>query len=160
MASSSAAERSQADDKLRHRRGEQVVLTFSGQGMGNFVNGCVIIIFMAIFGMTGPKLDKTASRNVLMIQFAVGAAVSVFLVLWRYFKLQESKVWEQEKKDFEEVTEKELHKSKRFMTANAFYNFWPRLTATSLAWVVNDFAFYGNKPFQSTFIALLYPKAH
>ncbi len=31
MASSSAAERSQADDELRHRRGEQVVMTFSGQ---------------------------------------------------------------------------------------------------------------------------------
>jgi hypothetical protein len=35
----------------------------------------------------------------------------------------------------------------------------PRLTATSLAWVANDFAFYGNKLFQSTFIALLYPQA-
>jgi MFS family permease len=159
MASSSAAERSQADDALRHRRGEQVVLTFSGQGMGNFVNGCIILIFMAIFGMTGSTLDRTASRNVLMIQFAVGAAVSVFMVLWRYFKLQESKVWEKEKQDFEEVTQKELHRSKRFMTINAFSNFWPRLTATSLAWVANDFAFYGNKLFQSTFIALLYPKA-
>jgi hypothetical protein len=31
MASSSAAERSQADDELRHRRGEQVVMVFSGQ---------------------------------------------------------------------------------------------------------------------------------
>lgn len=27
-----------------------------------------------------------------MIQFAVGAAVSVFMVLWRWWKLQESKV--------------------------------------------------------------------
>lgn len=60
--------------------------------MGNFVNGCVILIFMAIFGMTGTTLDRTASRNVLMIQFAVGAAVSVFMVIWRYLKLQESKV--------------------------------------------------------------------
>jgi hypothetical protein len=31
MASASAAERSQSDEALRHRRGEQVVLTFSGQ---------------------------------------------------------------------------------------------------------------------------------
>jgi hypothetical protein len=31
LASSSAAERSQADDELRHRRGEQVVLVYSGQ---------------------------------------------------------------------------------------------------------------------------------
>ncbi|WIA41970.1 hypothetical protein OEZ86_009273 [Tetradesmus obliquus] len=159
MASASAAERSQSDEALRHRRGEQVVLTFSGQGMGNFVNGCVILIMMAWFGMTGPTLDPTKARDVISIQFAVGAAVSVFMVLWRWFKLKESEVWEAEKHDFDEITENELHKGKRFLTLNAFANFWPRLTATSMAWVANDFAFYGNKLFQSTFIALLYPKA-
>jgi hypothetical protein len=68
-------------------------------------------------------------------------------------------VWEAEKHDFDEITANELHKSKRYLTLNAFTNFWPRLTATSMAWVANDFAFYGNKLFQSTFIALLYPKA-
>lgn len=62
------------------------------QGMGNFVNGCVILIVMSFYNMTGPTLDPIKSRNTIMIQFAVGAAVSVFLVLWRYFKLQESKV--------------------------------------------------------------------
>lgn len=35
--------------------------------------------------------------------------------------------------------------------------FGPRLFVTSFAWVANDFAFYGNKLFQSTFIAALYP---
>jgi hypothetical protein len=40
----------------------------------------------------GSKLDATHSRNVIMIQFGVGAAVSVFMVLWRWWKLQESKV--------------------------------------------------------------------
>jgi MFS family permease len=44
MASSSAAERSEADDRLRHRRGEQVVLVFSGQvrvfGMAVTFNTC------------------------------------------------------------------------------------------------------------------------
>lgn len=39
----------------------------------------------------------------------------------------------------------------------AFRKYWPRLMATSLAWVANDFAFYGNKVFQSTFISILYP---
>lgn len=62
------------------------------QGMGNLVNGCVILICMAMFGLTGPTLDPIGSRNVMMIQFAVGAAVSVFMVLWRYFKLKESAV--------------------------------------------------------------------
>jgi hypothetical protein len=42
MASSSAAERSEADDRLRHRRGEQVVLVFSGQ-VGVF--GCLMVFW-------------------------------------------------------------------------------------------------------------------
>jgi hypothetical protein len=62
------------------------------QGMGNFVNGCVILMLMAWFGMTGAVLDPIASRNVVMIQFAVAAAVSMFMVLWRWFKLKESEV--------------------------------------------------------------------
>jgi hypothetical protein len=63
--------------------------------MGNFVNGCVILILMAWFGMTGATLDPIASRNVVMIQFAVAAAVSLFMVLWRWFKLKESEVGNQ-----------------------------------------------------------------
>ena len=37
--------------------------------------------------------------------------------------------------------------------------YWPRLMVASMAWIANDFAFYGNKLFQSTFINLLYPGA-
>ena len=42
MASASAAERSQADDELRHRRGEQVVMVFSGQ-VRTFVGGGLLL---------------------------------------------------------------------------------------------------------------------
>lgn len=31
--------------------------------------------------------------------------------------------------------------------------YWPRLLITCGGWVANDFAFYGNKLFQSTFIS-------
>jgi hypothetical protein len=34
----------------------------------------------------------------------------------------------------------------------------PRLAVTSGAWVCNDFAFYGNRLFLSTFIAAIYPQ--
>jgi Sugar (and other) transporter len=159
MASASAAERSQSDESLRHRRGEQVVMVFSGQGMGNLVNGCVILILMAMFGLTGHDLDPTAARNVLIIQFAVGAAVSVFMVVWRYFKLEESTVWKTEKEDFEDITKNVEHRPKSYMLLNAFKNFWPRLLATCGAWVINDVVFYGNKLFQSKFISLLFPDA-
>jgi len=62
------------------------------QGMGSLVNGCVILICMAMLGLTGSVLDPGNSRTVVMLQFAVGAAVSLFMVAWRYFKLKESKV--------------------------------------------------------------------
>jgi hypothetical protein len=54
--------------------------------MNRNINMCVMLC------PAGPDLDATHSRNVVMIQFAVGAAVSVFMVMWRWWKLQESKV--------------------------------------------------------------------
>ncbi len=39
----------------------------------------------------------------------------------------------------------------------AYYYFWPRQLVASVAWVCNDFAFYGNKLQQNVFITLLYP---
>jgi hypothetical protein len=110
MASASAAERSQSDPALRNKRGQQVVLTFSQQGTGNFVNGCVILIFMVFFAQTGPKLDGTASRNIIMLQFAVAAAVSVFMTLWRYFRLKESEVWKLERADAVDIAEHIEHR--------------------------------------------------
>ena len=50
-----------------------------------------------------------------------------------------------------------MTKLARALLPNA--RFWPRLVATSLCWVANDFAFYGNKLFSSVFISALYPNA-
>jgi hypothetical protein len=68
------------------------LLVPSWQGIGNLVNGCVILVCMAIFGLTGSKLDPIGSRNVIIVQFAVGSAVAAFMVFWRWFKLKESRV--------------------------------------------------------------------
>eukprot|EP00877_Chromochloris_zofingiensis_P002903 jgi/Chrzof1/12613/Cz07g01060.t1 len=159
MASSSAAERSQSDPELRNHRGRQVVLTFSQQGMGNLVNGCVILIAMVMFGQTGNRLTADGSRGVLTVQFAVGCAVTVIMVLWRYTKLKESKVWSAERKDFTVLNREVEHKGALNLYRTSLYYFWPRMIATCIGWVANDFAFYGNKLFQNTFISILYPKA-
>lgn len=45
-------------------------------------------------------------------------------------------VWADEKHDFDEIAEHE-QKGARFLTINAFKNFWPRLTATSMTWIAN-----------------------
>lgn len=47
---------------------------------------------MAMLGLTSSTLDPTKSRNVVIIQFAVGAAVSLFMAGWRFLRLKESKV--------------------------------------------------------------------
>lgn len=62
------------------------------QGMGNLVNACVVIICLAIFGQTGKHLDPIGSRNVIIVQFAMGAAVALFMAVWRFTRLKESKV--------------------------------------------------------------------
>jgi hypothetical protein len=36
--------------------------------MGSLVNGCVILIFMAMLGQTGPKLEARGSRDVVILQ--------------------------------------------------------------------------------------------
>lgn len=76
-------------------------------------------------------------------------------------------VWQKEREDFDklaeevDVVDRKVHKTekkhKRNIVLNATVWFWPRLLVTCFAWVANDFAFYGNKLFQNTFIALLYP---
>jgi hypothetical protein len=53
MASASAAERSQADESLRHKRGQQVVLTFSGQVRSAREGACAGLAVMAMCCMAG-----------------------------------------------------------------------------------------------------------
>jgi hypothetical protein len=67
-------------------------------------------------------------------------------------------VWQVERADADAVTTEVAHHSKSFMYTATLRYFWPRLLCSCMGWVANDFAFYGNKLFQSTFIALLYPE--
>ncbi len=62
-----------------------MVLVFSGQGMGNFINGIVIVVGMAIFGQTGPSATLTheGSRNVLALMYGVGAFLCLVMVVYR-----------------------------------------------------------------------------
>jgi hypothetical protein len=99
MASASAAERAQSDPRLRVHRGRQVVLTFSQQGAGNLANACAILALMAAHGQFYANVDARAARAIIAIQFALAAAVSVFMFAWRAFKLQESEVWRAERAD-------------------------------------------------------------
>mmetsp|Transcript_12364 Transcript_12364/g.26712 ORF Transcript_12364/g.26712 Transcript_12364/m.26712 type:complete len:579 (-) Transcript_12364:1179-2915(-) len=160
MAASSAAELSAVAPELQGLRGRQVILVFSNQGMGNFVNGIVILLSMIFFGQTGATLDADGSKNVLALTYGFGAVACLVMVVYRAIYLDESKLFEEEKAIEEHIIQKQnkdatyaiWHRHK--MSA---YYYWPRQMVASAAWIANDFAFYGNKLQQGLFINLLYP---
>ncbi|GAX75042.1 hypothetical protein CEUSTIGMA_g2486.t1 [Chlamydomonas eustigma] len=155
MASSSACELSATTPELRHLRAQQVMLVFSNQGMGNLSNALVILISMAFFGQTGVHLTFTGSRNVLALQYGVGAFFCLVMVCYRFVLLEESQMFAEEK----EIVVKALKASgfKKHWMSCRFY-FWRQWVASS-GWVANDFAFYGNKLQQNVFLSVLFPSA-
>ena len=137
-----------------------MVLTFTQQGWGNWANTLVILILMAMVGATGQNISGHDAEVVWRVQFAIGLAVILGMLIYRALRLGESKVWEAERKgvDKELEVEGERHNNVKLYTVALRRN-WSRLIVTAGAWVVNDLAFYGNKLFQSKFIEVLDPGA-
>ena len=155
MASSLAAERSESSEILRKRRGEQVILVFSGQGMGNLTNASVILVAMYIFGQTGPKLTSfEGSQKVLALTYGVGAFIVFSTTVYRWLFQKESQVYNKENDAV-----KGVHGVGYRKQLLSLQWFWSRQLVASGAWIANDFAFYGNKLQQNFFIGLLYPSA-
>jgi len=160
LASASAAERSACSPELRAYRGRQVILVFSNQGMGNITNAAVILICMAIFGQTGAVLTPGGSRNVLILSYGFGAVACVVMVVYRFMFLEESEMFVEVDKiehnlaAVEHVSNTKLMLRKQMVSL--YYFGWRQMVA-SVAWVCNDFAFYGNKLQQNIFLNLLYP---
>lgn len=156
LASSSAAERAEGNPAMRKRRGETVVLTFTQQGWGNWSNTLVILILLAMVGATGQDPSANDASIVVHVQFAVALAILLGLMVYRFTKLEESKVWEAERKGVDKEMEIEGEKENtRKLYWVIFKRNWSRLLVTAGAWVVNDLAFYGNKLFQSQFIQVI-----
>lgn len=164
LASSSAAERAEEKKSMTKHRGREVVLVFANQGLGNLMNCIVIVVALAIFGQTG-ELDSTGSRQVLSLQYGIGAFVCVGMVVYRL-------VWLHESKYFKEKMRMEADHATRVKNGdipvrisdwrsflNGFSFYAPRQFVASLAWIANDFTFYGNKLQQSFFISLLHPNS-
>ncbi|BDA43280.1 probable inorganic phosphate transporter 1-3 [Coccomyxa sp. Obi] len=158
MAAGSAAERAEAGGReMAKKRGREVVLTFSMQGVGNFVNTAVLCILVVIYGVIKPnrhnKLYPYHPRRldgVWRTAFGLGIGVLLFIVFWGIYKLHESAVWKADRRAGSDSFRK---------IALLFKVFWSRLLATAGSWFLWDFSFYGNKVFQSTFIQILSPGA-
>lgn len=157
VASTSANERAEQDKSLQHKRGQTVVLTFSMQGWGNLFNTLIILSIMAGFNQYGAPYDDYALEVTWRLSYALGLLPLGFILYWRIFQLSESAVWKKKRESL-----KSLGTSTAFnwtKTKILLWYYWPRIFGTALSWFVWDFAFYGNKLFQSTFIQVINPGA-
>ncbi|CAL8468283.1 g7823 [Coccomyxa elongata] len=152
VASSTANEMANSFKSLRNYRGRTVVLVFSNQGLGNLVNTAVILALMAITGQYGPKYSQKSIEIVWRVSYAIITAVILFMLLWRIFGLKETAHFRNRSKG------RVVSFNNRKMHVLLGY-FSSRIFASSITWFVNDFAFYGNKLFQGTFIKIINPSA-
>ncbi|GIL71055.1 hypothetical protein Vretifemale_1695 [Volvox reticuliferus] len=159
VASTSANERAESSSKLQKRRGETVVLVFSMQGWGNLVNTAVIIAIMAGFQQYGPKYDSYALEVSWRLSYAIGLIPLISILLYRIFRLRESAVWQKKREALEAMGGNKAKGVQWRKFGLLMYYFWHRNFGTAMSWFVWDFAFYGNKLFQGTFIKIINPKA-
>ncbi|KDD76549.1 hypothetical protein H632_c186p1 [Helicosporidium sp. ATCC 50920] len=157
VASASANERAEETKHLQQRRGETVICVFSMQGWGNLFNTLVILAIMAGFGQYGAPYDDYALEVTWRLSYALGLIPLCFILYWRVFQLKESAVWKGKRASLQSMGTGTGFGIEKMRMLLWFY--WHRILGTSLSWFVWDFAFYGNKLFQSTFIQVINPGA-
>jgi hypothetical protein len=141
------------EDRLH--RGRKVTMAFLMQGWGQFFNQVIVIILLLIFHHKGsPPYSEVAAQWTFRVSFGLPAIGTLWLVYYRYFKMPlASRVLTAAKKKVH-VTGYDVKSLKL-----TFYHFGGRLIGTAGTWFCNDVFFYGNKLFQSQFIAVISPEA-
>lgn len=140
------------EDRLH--RGRKVTMAFLMQGWGQFFNQVILIVLLLIFhhGSGNPPYSMLAAQWTFRISFALPAVGTLWLVYYRWYKMPlASKQLDLSKKKAK-VTGYDVESLKL-----TFKYFSGRLIATAGTWFCNDVFFYGNKLFQSQFIAVLSP---
>jgi MFS family permease len=140
------------EDRLH--RGRKVTSAFLMQGWGQFANQVILILLLLIFhhGSGNPPYSKVAAQWTYRISFAIPAVGTLWLVYYRYYKMQSASKQLMISKKKSNVTGYDTQSLKLTITY-----FGPRLLATAGSWFANDVFFYGNKLFQNQFIAVLTP---
>ena len=111
---------------------------------------------------------QTGSRQTLGLMYGMGALFCLTMCYYRFFYLDESKLFAAEQKRALAAKDARLRRGSLVATGSeaccndpntgrSIALYWPRQFVASMAWFANDFAFYGNKLQQGVFIALLYP---
>ena len=146
---------SQTDDKLH--RGRNVVLAFLMQGWGQLFNQGVLIILLLIFhGGGNPPYSELSTQWTFRVSFAIMAVMTLWLAYFRYYKkVYSSSALARSKKNNRVNQSGYDIQSLKLVTSH----FGGRLIGSTLGWYFNDFLFYGNKLFQSSFIKVITPAA-
>lgn len=139
------------EDRLH--RGRKVTMAFLMQGWGQFWNQVILIILMLIFNHSGsPPYGASMAQWTFRVSFALPAIGTLWLVYYRAYKMP--------------LASKQLNMAKKKVNVTGydtkslgltFTHFGSRILATAGTWFCNDVFFYGNKLFQSQFIAVLSP---
>ncbi|KAK9321547.1 major facilitator superfamily domain-containing protein [Lipomyces orientalis] len=142
------------EDRLH--RGRKVLMAFLMQGWGQFFNQVILIILLLVFhhGSGNPPYSEVAAQWTYRVSFAIPAVGTLWLVYYRHYKMPAASKQLALAKKKAKVTGYDMESLKL-----SFTYFGPRMFATCIAWFANDVFFYGNKLFQSQFIAVISPNA-
>jgi Sugar (and other) transporter len=139
------------EDRLH--RGRKVTMAFLMQGWGQFFNQAILIVLLLIFHHSGkPPYSLVSAQWTFRVSFAIPAVGTLWLVYYRAYKMPLASKQLNAAKKRAKVTGYDVQSLKLI-----FKYFTPRLIATAGSWFANDVFFYGNKLFQSTFIAAIDP---
>jgi MFS family permease len=140
------------DDRLH--RGRKVTSAFLMQGWGQLANQGLLIILLLCFhsGSGNPPYSALSAQWTYRVSFAIPAVGTLWLVYYRAYHMK--------------AASKQLEAAKRKASVTGydkeslrlcFKYFGMRIVATAGGWFANDVFFYGNKLFQSQFIAVILP---
>jgi hypothetical protein len=140
------------EDRLH--RGRKVTSAFLMQGWGQFWNQVILIVCLLVFhhGSGSAPYSEVAAQWTYRVSFAIPAVGTLWLFYFRAYKMKSANKQLAIAKKRANVTGYDIKSLQ--MTVKYF---GPRLVATAGAWFCNDVFFYGNKLFQSNFIAVLLP---
>lgn len=134
------------DDRMH--RGRTVQLAFLNQGLGQLFDQAVLILALLIFnGGSQAPYGLVATQATFRLQFALIAAVVLYITYYRIYKLRGA--------DAKLAASKGVtgYDTQSFRLTCSHY--WHRLVGTSLCWLCTDFFVYGQRLFQSRFISVI-----
>ncbi|KAH8691293.1 putative MFS phosphate transporter [Talaromyces proteolyticus] len=140
------------EDRLH--RGRKVTSAFLMQGWGQFLNQSLLILLLLIFhhGSGSPPYSQVAAQWTYRVSFAIPAVGTLWLTYYRAYHMKSASKQLQAIKKKASVTGYDVESLRL-----TFKHFGFRLLATTFGWFANDVFFYGNKLFQSQFIAVILP---